>query len=444
MGRFKDDPRADWLPFEEALDRIMACVVPLAAETCPTGDSLGRVLSADIHALLTLPPWDNSGMDGFAVRAVDVESATPETPVSLDVVGSSLPGAPWTGTVAEGQAIRIMTGGPVPGGASTIVRVEDTDGGEEGTVRVTAAPEVGRHIRPRGEDMVEGDRVLTDGTWLGAGALAVLEGMGLHTVPVRRRPRVAILTTGDELEAVTPGRRPWSDDTVPDTNSPTLARAVEAAGGVAVPLGIARDSMADLRAALARLQEAQVDVVLTTGGASMGVADLVKGVLEEAGLELDFWRTRIRPGSPFSFGRLPRDPNAPALPGQDHPIFVFGLPGNPVSSFVTYQVLAQPFILGLSGLANCFRPVIPARVAGSLAGAKDLALFLRVTLVPGEDGYEAVPTGAQGSGLLHSLGTAQGLAVLPRGVSRLESGDPVRVVLLGDRVPPMPRIPLDP
>jgi len=421
----------------------MARVVPLAAETCPTPESLGRVLSADLHAPLTLPPWDNSGMDGFAVRASDVQGADPATPASLSVVGSSFPGKPWDGVLDSGQAIRIMTGGPVPPSADTIVPVENTDGGVDGGVRVFSAPKQGRHIRPRGEDMVEGDLVLEDGTLLESGALSVLEGMGLHVAPVRRRPRVAILTTGDELEAVVPGRAPWTGNRVPDTNSPTLTRAVEGAGAVAIPLGIAGDREEDLRAALERLQAANADVLITTGGASMGEADLVKGVLEEAGLELDFWRTKIRPGSPFSFGALPRKPSTDALPGQDHPIFVFGLPGNPASSFVTYQILCRPFLMGLAGLRHRFRPVLQARVAGALRGAEDLTLFLRVSLVADGAGYAAVPTGSQGSGLLHSLGTADGLAVLPRGVARLEEGDRVSVVLLGDRTAPAPRVPLD-
>jgi molybdopterin molybdotransferase len=443
MSRFRDHPDADWLPFEAARDRIQSRVVPLAAETADTGAAAGRVLSADIHAPSTLPPWDNSGMDGYAVRSEDVQDCSAETPADLAVVGGSYPGEPWIAPVAPGTAVRIMTGGPVPPGADTIIRVEDTRTAGSDRVQVLAAPAPGRHIRPAGEDMKAGQLILPEGTLLEAGALTVLEGAGLHRVPVRRRPRVGVLTTGDELDEVGPGIDPWSDNRIPDTNGPMLCRLAESAGAEAVPLGIARDSDEALDQALARAIGADLDVLVTTGGASMGEADLVKSALDRSGFILTFWRTRIRPGSPFSFGELPR-PDGGGLPGQDHPVFTFGLPGNPVSAFVTFQLFVRPFLLGLAGASRVHRPVVTARLEGSLSGARDLAVFLRVTLDAGAEGLVARSTGPQGSGLLHSLGVADGLAVLPRGVAGLEDGDPVRVILLGDGLRPTPRVHLDP
>jgi molybdopterin molybdotransferase len=441
MSRFREDgPAADWLGFEEAVDRILESVEPLPTEEIPLEEAAGRVTAGDLTAHRTLPPWPNSAMDGFAVRGSDLEGVTDDRPNALRVVGDSRPGAPWPGSLGPGEAVRIMTGGPIPDGADTVVRVEHTDAASDGAiVRIHSDADRFRHIRPEGEDMSPGDVVLPAGSWIGAGQTAILSGLGVDRLVVRRRPRVAILSTGDELQTVRPGFDAW-DRGVPDTNSPTLARAIENAGAVALPMGIARDSSDSLEEALARIQEASPDVLLTTGGASMGAADLVKPALARAGYESDFWRVKIRPGSPFSFGRLPG------------PIHVFGLPGNPVSSFVTFQLLARPFVLALGGQDRRFCPVVRATAGEALTGARELAIFLRVRLDPaaprGSEGvgpaYVAHLTGPQGSGLMNSLGIADGLAVLPRGVERIETGEPVSVVLLGGGPRGVPRVPLDP
>jgi molybdopterin molybdotransferase len=455
MSRFRDDgPGADWLDFEQALDRILDGVQTVPHEEVSAEEAGGRVTSHPVLAHRTLPPSANSAMDGFAVRAGDVEGAAESAPVDLRIVGDSLPGAPWKGTLGPGQAVRIMTGGPIPDGADSVIRVEHTDGGRDGgAVRIHSDADRLRHLRPAGEDMAAGDEVLPAGRRIGAGQVAVLAGIGARTVRVHRRPRVAILSTGDELRPVGSDTDPW-DEGVPDTNTPTLARAVLEAGGIPLPMGIARDSRASLAEALDRVTGARPDLLLTTGGASMGAADLVKPAMAQAGYHSVFWRVKIRPGSPFSYGTLPRGGTGADSSGGDGqgPTHVFGLPGNPVSSFVTFQLLVRPFLLAAGGRRHSFLPVVRAVAAEPLTGARDLAVFLRVSLEPHEKGtgagsevrYRARLTGAQGSGLLNSLGRADGLAVLPRGIERIEGGDRVDVVLLDGEGSGMPRTPLDP
>jgi molybdopterin molybdotransferase len=437
MSRFRDHPRADWLPFEEAVTRILARGEPLPPERIPLDEASGRALAQSVAAPLTLPPADNSAMDGFAVRAEDVRGASPNDPVALAVVGSSFPGTPWSGLLGAMQAVRIMTGGAVPIGADTVIRVEDTDGEvDAGRVNVLQDRDLGRHVRPRGEDMQQGEQLLEPGTTLESGQISLLSGIGLWQVAVHRRPRVALLTTGDELRPLEPGKAPWSHGSIPDTNTPTLARALEGAGAEPVHLGIARDNPESLHAALDHLMESGADALVTTGGASMGAADLVKDALDRFGFQLDFWRIQIRPGSPVSFGMLSGT--------GGRPIPVFGLPGNPVSAFVTFQLLVRPFVLRLAGHRNLFRPVLRAVMSDPLSGARDLAVFLRVSLESVNGRLSARSTGAQGSGLLNSLGRSDGLAVIPRGRSTLEIGDTADVILLGDGVRGVPRVTLDP
>jgi molybdopterin molybdotransferase len=455
MSRFRDDGSvADWLEFEEALDRILHGVQALPFEEVSLEEAPGRVTSQPLLAHRTLPPSANSAMDGFAVRATDVAGATEQAPIDLRIVGDSRPGAGWEGHLARGQAVRIMTGGPIPDGADSVIRVEHTDGGqEEGTVRIHSDADRLRHLRPAGEDMAAGDVALPAGRRIGAGEVAVLAGIGAPSVTVHRRPRVAILSTGDELLPVDSDTDPW-DEGVPDTNTPTLAQAVLEAGGTPLPMGIARDSRDSLAEALDRVMRARPDLLLTTGGASMGAADLVKPALAEVGYEPVFWRVKIRPGSPVSYGTLPRGGPGPDSPGavDPGPTHVFGLPGNPVSGFVTFQLLVRPFLMATAGRRDHFLPVVEAVASEPLTGARDLAVFLRVGLEPhggrtggGSEGrYGARLTGAQGSGLLNSLGRADGLAVLPRGIDRIEAGEGVDVVLLGGEGSGMPRTPLDP
>lgn len=413
---------ADWLSVGEALQRILASASPLDVEEVPLRDALGRALATDITAPTQQPPWESSAMDGYAVRGGDVAEANPDKPVELTVVGAVLPATRFQGEVAPGQAVRIMTGGSVPAGADTIIRVEDTDReqGKPGRIVIFSDRDRGRHVRPAAEDWGRGDIALRAGTGIGPGQIGVLATAYAANVPVRRKPIVAILASGDELQDVEIG--PPGPDRIPESNSHVVAAAVHLAGGTPLRLGIAKDNPHDIHAHLERAREA--DVLVTLGGASMGEGDLFKRVLDDVGFRLDFWRVRIRPGTPASFGHLPRQG------GPDQA--VFGLPGNPASTFVTFEVLVRPFLLALAGHARVHRTVISARAADDLRTPEGLTGFLRVTLIHEAEVTEASLTGPQGSGLVSSLGTADGLAVVPEGVQAVTEGSPVDVILLDD------------
>ena len=412
--------RADWLHVDEARRRILTGATPLPPERIPVVDAPGRALHDPVRASATLPPWDNSAMDGYAVREADVTGATPEKPVTLEVAGVVRAGGDAGRTLAPGKAIRIMTGAPVPEGADTIIRVEDTDAeAEEGTVRIFDDRDVGRHIRPAGQDMREGTVLLEAGHSVTAGSLGVLTAAGLTEVTVHRSPAVAILPTGDELRE--PGRY---DDVraglgVPETNGRMLASMVSSIGGRPHHLGIAADDRHSLAEHLERGAEA--DVLVTIGGASMGEADMVKSVLDAHGFELDFWRAKMRPGSPVSFGWLPRGERRQA---------VFGLPGNPSSAFVTFEVFVRPFLLRLAGHGRVMRRTLTCRAGGVFDTPAELTYFQRVRLRRDGDDTVAEPTGPQSSGLVSGLAAADGLAVIPPSVAAVAPGDAVQVMIL--------------
>ncbi|GMR12099.1 MAG: molybdopterin molybdotransferase MoeA [Gemmatimonadota bacterium] len=417
--------RADWLTVEEALERVLAAAKPLASEMTSLDDALGRALAENLRSPVALPPWNSSAMDGYAVRSDDVRGATADDPVSLPVSGHILAGPSGGLTLEAGNAIRIMTGGAVPPGADSVIRVEHTDReeGSAGTVRIRHDDDVGRHVRPGGLDCAAGDVMLERGVSLTPGRIGVAAGMGASAIPVGGRPTVAILANGDELAELGDFGRVLDGSAIPESNSHTLRGASLAAGCLPLRLGIARDSVDDLREHIERAMNA--DALVTIAGASMGEGDLIKRVLLDLGYQLDFWRVKIRPGSPFSFGHIPRD-GAEPLP-------VFGLPGNPASSFVTFELFVRPFLLKLAGHRAIHRLVLEATAGEDLSSTRDLTHFLRVTL--SEDGGDLTVhlTGLQGSGLMNSLGRAEGLAVVPDGVEKLRAGERVRVVILDDR-----------
>jgi len=413
---------ADWLSFDEAQHRIFTEADRLPTEFIDVQDCLGRALAEPLRATATLPPWDNSAMDGYAVMADDITGASPSTPVVLTVTGvlraGDISGAP----IEPGQAVRIMTGAPVPPSADSVVRVEDTDAeATPGSVRVLRDRDRGRHIRPAGADMNVGDVVLPAGQVVTPGTVAALSALGLTSVPAVRRPSVAILTTGDEL------RTPEQYDDVrmgagvPDSNGPMLAAAVTHASGIPIRLESARDDEHDLHERIENAAEA--DVLVTVGGASMGEADLVKRVLDDLGFEQSFWRVRMRPGSPFGFGWLPR-------PGGRQP--VFGLPGNPSSAFVTFELFVRPFLLLLAGHNNVLRRTVRCVSGEPLRGPGDRTCFLRVGLDSASQPPRVTLVGPQGSGLVRTLSAASGLAVLPDGVPEIAEGEPVDVMLIDD------------
>ncbi len=420
-ARFERRP-ADWISVEEAQARILDVASPLPAERATLQEAQDRVLARPLEARATLPPWDNSAMDGYAVRAGDTLGATEASPRALQVVGSVHAGdVRPRPRLEEGQASRIMTGAPLPPGADAVVRVEDTD--EEttdpGKVHVRTAVDPGRYVRPGGEDVRAGERVLEAGRVVVPGVIGLAAATGHEHVYVHRPPTVALLATGDELrgperyEDVVRGRG------IPESNTPMLAAMVREAGGVVAAATLARDDEAHLGQ---RIDEAgDTDVLITIGGASMGEADLVKRVLDERGFSQDFWRVRMRPGSPFSFGYLPRGTRRQP---------VFGLPGNPASAFVTFELFVRPFLRRLAGHARCFRPHVTCVAAESLRGPEGLAAYLRVSLDRTENPPRARLTGPQGSGLVRGLGLADGLAVLPVGTRAADAESEVQVMLL--------------
>lgn len=426
MTKF-EDRAADWLSIAEALERILARATPLPTEHVPLDAAMGRALAQDILARYELPPWDNSGMDGYAVRAQDVRGATPESSVQLRVTGAVAAGGASSPDVNQGEAVRIMTGAPVPKGADSVVRVEDTDreAGEEDVVRIFGDRDAGRNIRPRGQDMERGAIVVPRGRAVGPGQVAAITAAGTVDVEVYRRPSIALLPNGDELVELTEIEALEQRRAIPESNSIGLAAAITHAGGTAVRLEIARDTPTSLREGIARAEHCEA--LVTLGGASMGEGDLVKRVLHEMDFELDFWRVRVRPGSPISFGHLPL-PDGRRLP-------VFGLPGNPASAFVTFQIFVRPFLLRLAGHERIHRMTVAALAGEDLTSTSGLTHFLRVVFRAGEK-FGQPPrvhlAGLQNSGLVQGLGEAEGLAVVPEGIETIPQGQPVDVILLAD------------
>ncbi|MDE2876165.1 MAG: molybdopterin molybdotransferase MoeA [Gemmatimonadota bacterium] len=440
MGAFQENRlEADWLSCDEALARILAHARPMAATSVAVSRALGRCVSEPVRARATLPAWRNSAMDGFAVRSGDLEGFR-DGAMRLPVAGESYPGAVPLAGVPEGAAVRVMTGGPVPDGFDSVIRVEHTDGEvEPGVVVIRRSDDVGKHIRAAGKDMRAGDVTVSAGTVVHSGSLPVLLASGCDPVAVYRRPRVGVLSSGDELVGIDRFDRVAAGRGVPDTNRAMMAAAVVEAGAVPVDLGVAADSPGALLEKLDSVGD--IDVLVTTGGASMGDRDLLKRVLLRLGFELEFWRARVRPGSPVSFGHLP---------GEGTSLPVFGLPGNPASAFVTFHVLVAPYLRARLGSSRPRGTTVEARTDTALSSPAGVTQFYRVRLSGnvGEEasGEAAAPepagrpgvlrcslTGPQGSGLVRSLRDADGLAVVPEGVARVEQGEPVSVMLLPGR-----------
>ena len=419
-------PASALLTLEEARGRILEDVLPLRAESRPLSEALGRVLAEDATALLTLPPWDNSAMDGYAVRSEDVANASVEAPVRLTVIGEVAAGHEPEAEVSRGTAIRVLTGSILPPGADAVVKVEDTDAAQgvaplPAAVEIRAASPPGQHVRRAGSDMHQGDHLLGAGTRLRPAAIAVLAAAGHARVNVHRIPRVAIISTGDEL---TPIGEPLGPASIPDSNGESLAAQVVAAGGEPVRLGIAIDDADVVRE---RLLEGilAADLLVVSGGVSVGAHDVVKEVFEEIGT-LDLWRVAIQPGKPLAYGSAPRPDGGHCL--------LFGLPGNPVSGFVTFELFVRPVVRRLRGEAGGQgRLTVRARLAEPVSKSAPRRAFLRVRLEPDPTG-EGTPlahlAGGQGSHMLSALAQADGLAVIPEGPSSVPAGTEVEVIRL--------------
>jgi len=395
------------LTVDEALERILARIAPLDATEVGLLDALGAVLAEDAAAERDVPPFRNSAMDGYAVRGADVAQGG----ARLRVVGAVAAGSIPDRAVGAGEAMRIMTGAPMPDGADTVVRVEDTDNGRE-TVTINASTPKGIAVRQAGEDLRRGEVVLRRGTSLRHADIGVLASIGRARVNVVRRPNVAVLSTGDELVDIDEQPGPGQ---IRDANRYAITAAVRATGCAAFELGIARDSADDLRHALGNA--AFGDVVVTSGGVSVGDHDHVKPVVDAMG-QMDFWSIAIRPGRPLAFGELRTKRGA---------VPIFGLPGNPVSALVTFEVFVRPALLRMAGRTKLHRPRVEVRLLDRIDKPTGLRMFARG--IHDAAAGTVRSTGPQGSGILRSLSLANCLIDLAESTAGAEPGDTVSVLL---------------
>jgi molybdopterin molybdotransferase len=404
------------LTVTEARHRILAAVAPLEVEDVPVADALGLIVADDLYAPHALPRFDNSAMDGYAVRADDVASASETAPVSQTVLGEVRAGDPGdVDKVEPGTAVRIMTGAPLPPGADAVVPVGLTEE-KNGTVLVKAAPAPGRHVRPAGDDLAEGALLVGAGAELGPGELALLATMGRSPVAVHRRPKVAVVVTGDEL--VPPEVQPGPGQ-IRDSNSIALRSLVSEAGGQALVMPPVADDFDGTVEAFQRAAEI-ADLVVSSGGVAVGRYDFVKDAIEKLGA-IDLWRVAMQPGKPVVLGSIGITP-------------FLGLPGNPVSIHVSFEQFVRPAIRKLRGCKDLLRPTTTATLTEPIEKPPGRLHFVRVRLEAGDEGWRATPTGAQGSHIQSSLIDCHGVARFEIDETRLEEGADVVVEVW--RLPP--------
>ena len=396
---------------EEALEQILSTFAPLGPEKVGILDALGRVLGEDVTAPRDIPPRDNSAMDGYALRWQNTRGASPKTPVLLGVTEDIPAGDIPRFKVGAGQAARIMTGAPIPAGANAVLRMEDTKKAGR-KVRIMAEAGKGQDIRRAGEDVQAGDLVIRRGTVVRPAEIGMLAALGRSFVSVHQRPVVAILATGNELIDIDGPTSPWS---IVSSNSYSLTAQVLECGAIPLQLGIARDNRADL---IAKLQAAsRADVIISSGGVSVGDYDLVKDIMKEVGNRMQFWRVAMRPGRPLAFGAIQGIP-------------VFGLPGNPVSSMISFEQFVRPSLLKMMGHRDLFRTPVRAILEEEVTKSPGARLFLRAVVRRDKDRFTVATTGDQGSGILKSMVRANGLIVLPEEATGARKGDEVTVQLL--------------
>ncbi len=402
----------------EAAGRILMDVRRQPALRIPLDDALDGVLAEDVVSRLDIPAWTNSAMDGYAARGEDVRGAAEVSPVRLRVVEHIPAGRFPTHRIGRGECARIFTGAPLPEGADSVIRQEDTDQGAD-TVTILKDRDVGVNTRRAGEDIRKGSRVLTAGAELGPAQLGVLASLAVAHPLVYRRPRVAILGSGDEIVDVDQPEEILSGRKIASSNTHTLVALVRQTGGEPVNLGIAADTPDSLRQHLARATDC--DLLVTTAGISVGEHDYVRSVLDELGAQQRFWKLRMRPGAPVGFGLLGEVP-------------WIGLPGNPVSTMVTYELFVHPAIRRMMGHERVFRRSVPVRMAEPIHLKPKLQHFLRGIVTEGPNGPEARLTGPQGSGILTSMVLANALLVIPEGQHETPVGAMVPAIVLNDPV----------
>jgi molybdopterin molybdotransferase len=411
---------------EEALKKVLSYVEVLEPERKPILDCLGQVLTEDVYSTIDIPPLDNSAMDGYALRAEDTRGANESSPRHLVVVGEVAAGSMPTKEVKPGTAIRIMTGAPLPEGADAVVQFEDTDEVSRKSSRrnstqigILCQAKKGLNIRCRGEDIATGNLIIEKGTLLRPQEIGVLASVGHSTALVIRRPTVAILATGDELTSVDQALAPGQ---IHDSNTYTIAAEVSRYGGIPRILGIGRDSIQSLTERIAKGLDA--DMLITSGGVSKGDYDIVKDVLAEHG-EIGFWTVCMKPGKPLAFGVIKM-----AMGRKKRKVPHLGLPGNPVSSMITFEQFARPAILKMMGKKVLAKPTIRATIEGDITNTDGRRVFARVMVTRRGGQYYASVTGPQGSGILTSMVKANGLAVIPESRKGVKTGDVVEVQML--------------
>lgn len=407
------------LSVDQARERILSNFQPVTTETLSLAGCSNRVLAQDIRAANDLPPFDNSSMDGFAIRAADVLEATADSPRSLRVVADIPAGSHPTIFLAAGEAARIMTGAPMPAGADAVVPVEDTDfnNRDAGTpapdeVQIFKPAKSSANVRPRGMDILAGNIVLRQGRTLKPQDLGILAMLGVAKVRVYRRPRIALFSSGDELLEAD---APLEAGKIRDSNSYTLAALAEEAGAEVIRLGVAKDSYDSVKAVLDKAPALEVDLILSSAGVSVGAFDFVKQVIESNG-KMDFWRVNMRPGKPVAFGEYGGIP-------------FIGLPGNPVSAFVGFEVFVRGVLQRLSGSSSGGRPTVRVRCAEQI-DSDGRESYLRAQVLEKNGSFVAHLTGHQGSGNLHSLVQANALLIIPAGVKCVPAGEDLQAWLI--------------
>ena len=417
MGRFdsptiKGNTPHRMLSLEEAVERSLAAAPLLGSEIVPLADAGGRFVASPLKAGVSLPGFDNSAMDGYAARSADLNGATTESPVELSCIGVIPAGAHPVDKVGEGTCMRIFTGSPIPRGADAVIMQEDcSTPGDDHTVRCNDSIKPWENIRLKGEDVREGDPLITAGMRVTAGTIGLLAATGHHSVEVGLRPKVGLVTTGSEL-VEPPGELQPGE--IYESNRAMLASLVSKANGLPTPYPIVPDTLEATVAALGRAF-AENDAVLTSGGVSVGDHDHVRPAIERLGGSLDFWKVAVKPGKPFVLGQVGGKP-------------VFGMPGNPVSAIITYLLMVRPALLKMQGASEWRLAKRPGRLTDELVNKGDRRHFVRVTI---DDLGLVRSVGGQRSHMLGSLAKSNSLVDLPPG-SRLAKGDPVDVLLIDD------------
>ena len=396
---------------EDALKLILSTTPILGMEKVDIITALGRVIGENIYSPSDIPPFDNSAMDGYAVKSEDTKGASKNHPAVLTVIEDLPAGYVAKGKIKKGEAIRIMTGAPLPQGADSVVMVEETEASGD-KVKIFNEAEINQHIRKAGEDVKKGELVIPQGTVLRPAAIGMLASLRRSFVSVYQRPLVSILCTGDELVDVDGELKAGQ---IVSSNSYTLASQVNECGGIPLLLGIARDRKDELEQ---KFREGlRADVIISSAGVSVGDYDLVKGVLQDLGMEMKFWKVAMRPGQPLAFGTIGGKPT-------------FGLPGNPVSSMVSFEQFVRPYLLKMQGHKKIFRPVIEAIWQEGFVKKTERKYLVRCMVSKKEGTYIASSTGEQGSGILKSMVLANGLAIFPEEKEVIKAGEKVKVQFL--------------